>query len=200
MLYEKGIEKIAADAGTTSVQSVKSRSLRLIIMNIPTTTRAGAVAHAGTMETSGLKNMAIRKRSEVTRDARPVLPPCSTPLALSTKVVIVDVPSIAPAVVPRASAIRACLALGRCPFLSSIPALLVTPTSVPTVSKKSTKKKVNTTIQKSSEAIPEKSIFANMGLIGGGIAIRESGRDVIPSGIERAVMIRIPHSIEPLME
>ena len=59
---------------------------------------AGAVAQAGTIEIIGLKNIARRKSTATVSAVRPVRPPCSTPLALSTKVVTVEVPSTAPAV------------------------------------------------------------------------------------------------------
>ena len=61
----------------------------------------------------GWKIKANKKRRAVTIEVSPVLPPSATPDALSTNVVTVDVPSIAPAVVPIESAKRACLALGK---------------------------------------------------------------------------------------
>ena len=61
---------------------------------------------------------------------RPVRPPSETPDALSTKVVTVDVPRTAPAVVATASAINAPLILGSLPSLSSIFAFVETPIKV----------------------------------------------------------------------
>ena len=60
---------------------------------------------------------------------RPVLPPSDTPEALSTKVVVVEVPRAAPAVVATASASSAPLIRGSFPFSSSMPAFADTPTS-----------------------------------------------------------------------
>ena len=198
MLYANGIVKRATHAGTKLVQSEKSRSLRLAIMKIPTSTSAGAVAHAGTIETIGEKNSARRKSTPVTNAVSPVRPPCSTPLALSTYEVTVDVPSTAPAVVPMASARRASLARGRRPSGSSMPARLVTPTRVPTVSKKSTKKKEKTTIQKLGLARPEKSIFPKIGMTEGGMETTPSGIFVISRATAAAVTARIPQRIDPL--
>ena len=65
------------------------------------------------------------------------------PDALSTNVLTVLVPNIAPTVVPIASAINACLARGTFP-LTNIPALLDTPTNVPMVSNISINNNVNT--------------------------------------------------------
>jgi len=70
----------------------------------------------------GWKIKANKKRRAVTIEVSPVLPPSATPDALSTNVVTVDVPSIAPTVVPIESAKRACLALGKFPSLSNISA------------------------------------------------------------------------------
>ena len=88
---------------------------------------------------------------------RPVRPPSVTPDALSTKVVVVEVPKIAPTLVATASAIRAPLILGSLPSLSSISALDATPISVPSVSNRSTNRNANITTIKSRIRIPEKS-------------------------------------------
>ena len=53
--------------------------------------------------------MATRNNRPVTTEARPVLAPAPTPAELSTKVVVVEVPNTAPAVVAIASARSACL-------------------------------------------------------------------------------------------
>ena len=95
---------------------------------------------------NGAKNKANKKQTAVTKEVNPLRPPSPTPEALSTKVVIVLVPSIAPTVVPIASTKKACFKRGIRPSLSTIPALVVTPTSVPIVSNISTNKNVNTTI------------------------------------------------------
>ena len=65
----------------------------------------------------------VRNRIAVVTDVRPVLPPSDTPDALSTNVVVVDVPRTAPAVVAIASARSAPLIRGSFPSLSSISAL-----------------------------------------------------------------------------
>ena len=92
---------------------------------------------------------------------RPVLPPSDTPEALSTKVVVVDVPKIAPVVVARASAIRAPLILGSLPSLSNILAFVDTPIRVPNVSNKSTNKNAKITTTKSRILIPLKLTSVN---------------------------------------
>ena len=71
--------------------------------------------------------MEIRNRNPVTTDARPVLAPADTPAELSTKVVVVDVPSTAPAEVAIASARRAGRILSNFPSSSKSFALFATP-------------------------------------------------------------------------
>ena len=70
----------------------------------PTITKAGAVAKDGIARKIGDKNRDNPKRIAVVTAVRPVLPPSDTPEALSTKVVVVEVPRIAPKVVATASA------------------------------------------------------------------------------------------------
>ena len=106
---------------------------------------AGAVANDGIARKIGDRNNARPKRIAVVTAVRPVLPPSDTPEALSTNVVVVDVPRTAPAVVASASARSAPLIFGSFPSSSSIPAFEETPTSVPIVSNRSTNKKDNTT-------------------------------------------------------
>ena len=65
----------------------------------PTITKAGAVAKDGIARKIGDKNRDNPKRIAVVTAVRPVLPPSDTPEALSTKVVVVEVPRIAPKVV-----------------------------------------------------------------------------------------------------
>ena len=78
--------------------------------------KAGAVAKDGIVKNKGEKITDNRNKKPVTTAVKPVLPPSETPDALSTKVVVVDVPSTAPAVVATASAINAPLILGNLPF------------------------------------------------------------------------------------
>ena len=58
----------------------------------PTITKAGAVAKDGIARKIGDKNRDNPKRIAVVTAVRPVLPPSDTPDALSTNVVVVDVP------------------------------------------------------------------------------------------------------------
>ena len=60
---------------------------------------AGAVAKDGIARKIGDKKREIPNRIAVVRDVKPVRPPSVTPEALSTNVVVVEVPSTAPTVV-----------------------------------------------------------------------------------------------------
>lgn len=111
----------------------------------PTMISAGAVAKDGIAVKIGANNVEIRNKNPATIAVKPVRPPAATPEEDSTKVVIVDVPSTAPDVVAIASAINAGLIPGSLPSSSSIPAFVLTPTKVPSVSNRSTNKKDNTT-------------------------------------------------------
>lgn len=91
------------------------------------------------------------KRIAVVTAVSPVLPPSVTPEALSTNVVVVDVPSTAPAVVAIASARSAPFDLWKLlPSSSKILALEDTPISVPIVSNISTNRNAKTTTAKSN--------------------------------------------------
>ena len=139
------------------------------IMKNPTTISAGAVAKDGIARKIGEKNSAIRKSTPTTIDVRPVLPPSAIPEADSPKVVIVEVPKIAPTVVPIASARRAPLIPGSFPSRSNISALEAHPINVPRVSKTSTKRKAKTTIANSRLASFDKSIFIKVGATDAGM-------------------------------
>ena len=115
---------------------------------------AGAVANDGIARKIGDRNNARPNRIAVVTAVRPVLPPSDTPEALSTNVVVVDVPRTAPAVVASASARSAPLIFGSFPSSSSIPAFEETPTSVPIVSNKSTNKNAQRITTKSKVKIP----------------------------------------------
>ena len=69
----------------------------------PTTTRAGAVAKDGIAKKIGDKNRDRPNRIAATMAVRPVRQPSATPEALSTKVVVVEVPNTAPTEVAIAS-------------------------------------------------------------------------------------------------
>ena len=133
-------------AGMASRKSPKSMRVTGSIMKTPTMTSTGAVATAGTQATNGVKNRASRNRLPTVTAVSPVRPPSATPAALSTYVVVVLVPRAAPATVASESASSAPRTLGRLPVSSSMSALPATPTSVPAVSKRSTKVKVSTTV------------------------------------------------------
>ena len=92
------------NAGTATVRSLQSMSLKEAVIRIPTTTNTGAVAAAGTALTKVLKNAARTKQRAVTTEVNPVRPPAPIPAALSTKVVVLEVPNNAPMEVAVASA------------------------------------------------------------------------------------------------
>ena len=109
------------------------------------------------MENSGEKINASRNKNPVVTAVSPVLPPSVTPEALSTNVVVVEVPSNAPTLVATASAINAPLIFGSLPFLSSMSALEATPIKVPRVSNISTNRNASSTTMKLAMLTPEKS-------------------------------------------
>ena len=124
----------------------------------------------------GDKNRDSPKRIAATTAVSPVRPPSATPDALSTNVVVVEVPSIAPTEVPMASDNRAPRILGSFPSLSSISALEATPMRVPRVSNRSTNRNANMTTKKSRDKIPEKSICIKVGArLGTLIPLEKSG-------------------------
>ena len=143
--------------------SLKSMLITLLSMYRPTMISAGAVAKDGIARKIGDRNRDRPNKMAVVTAVSPVLPPSDTPEALSTKVVVVDVPRTAPAVVATASARRAPLMFGSLPSSSSMPALEDTPTRVPRVSKRSTNKNANRITRKSSEKTPSNCSFAKIG-------------------------------------
>jgi hypothetical protein len=66
-------------------------------MKIPTMIMAGEVAYPGITAAMGDMKTASKNSIATTTEVSPVLPPSSTPDALSTQVVTVDVPITAPA-------------------------------------------------------------------------------------------------------
>ena len=116
------------------------RLVMLVNIRKPTMISAGAVAKEGIAVKMGANNVEMRNRNAVVKAVRPVLPPAATPAEDSTKVVVVEVPRTAPAEVAIESARRAGLIFGSLPFSSSILAFVLTPMSVPSVSKRSTKR------------------------------------------------------------
>src|SRR5699024_7481339 len=107
----------------------------------PTMIKAGAVTSAVTTLNKGEKNKANKKSPAATTAVKPDRPPTPTPAVDSTYDVVVDVPTTEPTTVAVESASNALPARGS--LLSFIsPACVATATSVPAVSKKSTKRKV----------------------------------------------------------
>lgn len=196
MLEEKVIKAMQRNAGTDLRMSEKSISCMPYIMFIPTHIKAGAVAAEGIARNRGAKNKDRKKHPAVTSDVNPLRPPASTPEALSTKVLTVDVPSIAPTVVPTASAIKACCIRGNLPFSSSMPARDATPISVPTVSNMSRKNSVNTHTTISPVNTLLKSNLKSIGSMLGGTSIAPL-KCVTPNGIPMKVVMRMPRSKEP---
>lgn len=145
-------------------------------MRNPTTTSAGAVANPGIAMNIGDKKSEIMNSTATVTAVSPVRPPSDTPAALSTKVVVVLVPNIAPIDVATASASNAPLIFGSFPFSSSMFAFVETPTNVPSVSNMSTKRNENNTTMKLNVSICEKSSLKNIGEILAGQS------DAIPLG------------------
>src|SRR5690625_3191777 len=144
ILYAKGMNKTTRKAGTATSSLFHSIFLKFEAIKIPTTINAGAVTSDVMIPRSGEKNSASKNNPAVTTDVNPVRPPALTPEVDSTKEVVVDVPTIAPATVAAESANNALPARGS--LLSFIkPACLATATNVSVVSKKSTNKNVNIT-------------------------------------------------------
>ena len=157
MLYISGIDKKQRYAGTASVISSKFTCNIADTIRNPTKISAGAVANPGIAVNIGAKKIATKNKRPVATEASPVLAPAPTPAELSTKVVVVEVPRIAPALVAMASAKRAGLILGSFSSLSSMPALVDTPIKVPRVSKISTNRKDNKITIKLNTLTPVKS-------------------------------------------
>ena len=83
---------------------VKSMLFTLcFIIKTPTYMSAEAAAAEGIAANKGRANIDAKNSEAVDNAVRPVLPPAETPAPASTKVVTVDVPSIAPVQVAIAS-------------------------------------------------------------------------------------------------
>ncbi len=102
----------AKNAGIASSKSSHLISENADNIIIPTAINAGAVAAEGTALTKLAKNALIAKQIETTTLVKPVRPPAPIPAALSTYVVVFDVPTIAPIDVAIASQREPC------PFLT----------------------------------------------------------------------------------
>ena len=138
-------------AGIASLISLKLIFATDVIMKKPTRNNAGAVAKLGIARNMGAKKMEIMKSAAAVTAVRPVRAPSDTPAALSTKVVVVEVPRTAPTDVATASAERALETRGSDPSLARNPPLRETPIKVPKVSNRSTKKNANNTVKKSRD-------------------------------------------------
>ena len=132
-----------------------------MIINTPTIISADAVAAEGMEAKIGERKSEIMNIPAVTRDVRPVLPPAMMPDDDSTNVVTVEVPNIAPTVVPTASLMRALPQFGIFPSSLISPEASAHPTSVPTVLNISSNRKVNTTIVKSMIDSGDETISLN---------------------------------------
>ena len=97
----------AKKAGTASLKSLHSISLNEEVIITPTATRAGAVAANGTALTKVARKADTAKQMATITEVSPVRPPAPIPEALSTKVVVFEVPNSAPIEVAVASANRA---------------------------------------------------------------------------------------------
>ena len=160
--------------------------------------RIGAVAAEGIAKKSGEKNSDIAKHTAITNDTRPVRPPCATPAALSTYVVVAETPIHAPAVVAMASARNACLIRAIFPSGPTIPALRQTPTKVPIAPNISIKRNVRTTTTISTVKILSHSNLKAISEIDCGVETIPS-QCVIPKGIPIAEVISIPSNMPPLI-
>ncbi len=107
ILYPNPINTEAKNAGIAS-----SKSSQLILVNddiiiTPTIIKTGDVAADGTIPAIGAINIQAMNNNAVTTLVKPVRPPAPIPAALSTYVVVFDVPKIAPTDVAIASANKA---------------------------------------------------------------------------------------------
>ena len=113
--YMKAIAQMQIKAGIAQSASSQSIFATCCIMKNPTMMRAGAVAKDGIARKIGEKKRERAKRAPATTAVSPVRPPSAIPEEDSTKVVMVEVPRQAPAVVPIASAKSAPLMPGSFP-------------------------------------------------------------------------------------
>ena len=134
MEYASGISIIVKNAGIAILISEKSISLTLDIISTPTYISAPAAADEGMNANTGRTNIDNKNNADVVSAVSPVLPPAATPVPDSTKVVTVEVPSIAPAQVAIESESIILLKFMGLPFASRRLALEQQPSTVPIVS------------------------------------------------------------------
>lgn len=84
MEKQRAMKKAAKKAGRASLKSLQSTSRKDETIITPTMMRAGAVAAAGTMPTTGKRRADKRKATAVDTAVKPVLPPSAIPAADST--------------------------------------------------------------------------------------------------------------------
>ena len=148
----------------------------------------------------GERNRDSKNITPTTREVTPDRPPSAIPLALSIYVDMVELPSIAPQVVPIASLIIASLTCGMLPSSRTIPVFSANPISVPMVSKIFTISRENTTRNVLRFNKPEKSNLQKIGDISCGAETGNqwSGNTVTPNGIPINVVAIMPQNNEPL--
>ena len=185
---------------------------------IPTTTRAGAVAAEGIALTKVARNALMAKQMATTTLVRPVRPPAPIPEALSTKVVVLEVPKMEPMEVAMASANRALSIFDLNPELESmarsssslkIPLRRPVPMKVPRVSKVSEilKAKMVTSTRGSLARSVNKdgspsAVKITPKVVGSAaqasVKLTESLAVVTPMGIPSRAVITMPMRIAPL--
>src|SRR5699024_1126902 len=146
ILYDSGIMNTVKKAGTAISNWLNGILVKFEAISAPTMMSAGAVTSDVEGPIIGEKNTAERNSSAVTILANPVRAPAAPPAVDSTEDVVVDVPRIEPEIVATASESNARFARGSLLSLMKF-AWEATPTRVPAVSKKSTNRKVSTTIR-----------------------------------------------------
>ena len=138
-------------------KSVRSMFLICAIIIAPTITSAAAATSVGTIEVSGVKNIASRNTTPVTTFARPVRAPSPMPAPDSMNTVFDDDELAPPAIAPTPSTISADLIRGKSPFSSARPASFARPVMVPMASKKFEKTRVNTSMSRVTKPTLAKS-------------------------------------------
>src|SRR5512135_380848 len=124
----------------------------------------------------GEKNRVSAKQAAVIKEAKPVRPPASIPVADSMYAPAVVVPTNGANIVASASVSMGRSICGNSPFSSRKPARADTPISVPIVSTKAITKIVSTTGKKLQLNTPEKSSLRKTGARLGGALIQACGR------------------------
>ena len=170
------------------------------IISTPTITKAPLVAALGMSKKIGERKSDTMKKIPTVNAVTPDRPPSAIPLALSTYVVSVELPNIAPQVVPMASLIIASFTCGMLPFGSTIPVLSAKPIRVPIVSKMFIKSRENITNTVLRFRRPEKSNLQKIGVMscGAETGSHPLGKTVTPIGIPIIVVMMIPQNKEPL--